>query len=719
MSCVAFQSSSLGAPPSSRPRPAARVCRRRQVRLAVSPPQPPETRVRPQLYPPHVTPYPRPPGSSGQQALKVRSLQSIPELFHALAEPPTADLTALVDLHHSPNVELTFAQLAEQVNKCTAALRILGLRPHSNVALFSENSARWCIVDQAIMSAGAAAAVRGVSAPPHELHFILEHSESKVLFVENVSVLRVMREEGVDFSALQFIVLLFGHTQPAKQFVPDVPLYSFEDLMSMGANYTSDLVKPLAKRSDIATLLYTSGTTGSPKGVVLTHSNLLAQLEDVSLGCFDPSPGEVFLSILPCWHVFERTAAYWSLSKGMRLVYSNKRHFRDDLQKHKPHMLISVPRVFESLHGAVMHKMGRASALRRSLFAFFLGVSMAFIECRRRLNKQHIHSAPLKDGFSRALCALRMTLLTPLYGLANLLIWKKIRAGFGNRLRICLSGGGSLAGYLEDFFECAGIDICIGYGLTETSPVIANRFGENNVRGSTGTELPRAYVKIVDTETGVPVPFGKQGRLCVKGPYVFDRYWKNQGATAKAFDAEGYFDTGDLAYRALGGDIVISGRAKELIVLSNGENVEPAPIEDVMVASPLVDQIMLVGQDERSLGALVVPNLIELESQGLVEKGTDAKVKKLLDDEAGNRAELEKLEAKLMESKELMSVLNNEIERRNRERISYSSIDRVRHTRLLLTPFSVENGMMTQTLKLKKSIVADVYSKEIGAMYRK
>ncbi|CAN8069219.1 unnamed protein product, partial [Agarophyton chilense] len=691
----------------------------RRLRLAVSPPQSPETRVRPQLYPPHVTPYPRPPGSSGEQALKVRTLRSVPELFLALAQPPTAHLTALVDVHHQPHQHLTFAQLAEQINCCTAALRLLGLRPHSNVALFSENSARWCVLDQAIMSAGAAAAVRGVSAPPHELHFILQHSESKVLFVENVSVLRVLCQEGVHFSALQFVVLLFGHAQPAKQFVIDVPVYSFEDLMAMGANYTRDLVKPLPNRSDIATLLYTSGTTGNPKGVVLTHSNLLSQLEDVSLGSFDPSPGEVFLSVLPCWHVFERTAEYWSLSKGMKLVYSDKRHFREDLRKHKPHMLISVPRVFENLYAAVTQKIKRSSPLRRALFAFFMAVSMAFIGARRRLRRQHIHAAPPAGSLATALCALQMALLTPLYALANMLLWRKIRAGFGGRLRICLSGGGSLAGYLEDFFEIAGIEICIGYGLTETSPVIANRFGESNVRGSTGMELPRAYVRIVDTESGVAVPFGEQGRLCVKGPYVFREYWKDQGATAKAFDSEGYFDTGDIAYRARGGDIVISGRAKELIVLSNGENVEPAPIEDVVMASPLIDQLMLVGQDEKALGALVVPNVAELEAQGLVEEGTGARVGKLLDDEAGNREQLRELEARLMRSDEIVNRVEEEIAQRNQERVAYTANDRVVHTHLLLVPFTVENGMMTQTLKLKKKIVAARYAKEIEAMYRK
>lgn len=567
------------------------------------------------------------------------------------------------------------------------------------------------------MTLACSAAVRGVAAPLPELLYIYNHSRSNALFVENVSMLEKLVAAGLDRTSVQFVVVLYGDVTSSQQLLPGVTLYSYDDLLRIGENPTAEETTPRATRDDIATVLYTSGTTGNPKGVPLTHDNILCQLEDISLGRLDPRPGEVFVSILPCWHVFERTAAYWTLSRGMTLVYSNKRRFRDDLAKHRPHMLISVPRVFENLHAAIMAKLQAASPLKKAIFSFFMSVSLAFIYARRRLRGETL----VRTGnvFQKAVDALTMTLLTPLYGLANLLVWKAIRAGTGSRLRICLSGGGSIAGFLEDFFECAGIEICVGYGLTETSPVIANRFGERNVRGSIGTELPRAYVKIVDRESGKLVKDGEQGTLHVRGSYTFGGYLYNPEATAKAFDSEGYFDTGDLAYRAHGGDIVITGRSKDLIVLSNGENIEPGPIEDALLASPLVDQVMLVGQDERALGALVVPQLEGFESQGIIDDSYRKGIEPLVEDAVKNRADIQRIESELMAQKDFMKALDKEIQMLNRDRPNYTPNDGISHIRVVLAPFSVGNGMMTQTLKIKKNVVADVYAKEIAEMYKR
>lgn len=565
------------------------------------------------------------------------------------------------------------------------------------------------------MTMRCSAAVRGVHAPVSELGYIYANSQATCLFVETKAVLEKLVAAGIDRTAVKLVVVLFGDLDGCAPLLPAVHMHTFDHVMQKGLNPTEREIQPVANRSDIATLLYTSGTTGNPKGVVLTHANILAQLEDISLGNLDPLPTEVFVSVLPCWHVFERTAEYWTFSKAVTLVYSNKRRFRDDLQKHKPQILISVPRVFENLHSVIMSRLQAASATRKALFAFFMAVSLMYIRARRRMRALTLkkHTALPR----RILDILQVTLLTPLYAMANMLVWKKIRANMGGRLRICLSGGGAIASYLEDFFECVGIDICVGYGLTETSPVIANRFGERNVRGSTGMQLPRAYVKIVDRHTHQPVEKGEQGILHVRGPYVFSGYWNNPKATADAFDSEGYFNTGDLAYNAHGGDIVISGRSKDLIVLSNGENIEPGPIEDALLASPLVDQVMLVGQDQRALGALVVPALSALESEGLIDESFRQKVEILVEAPQDNRAELHRLELELYQDDHFSSALKSEIRTRNGQRQNYSANDRVAHLRILLTPFTVENGMMTQTLKIKKNIVSKTYQSEIDSMY--
>lgn len=680
-------------------------------------PSAPPVRTNVSISPPQAVPYPIPTGPAGQCANIIKSLPSIPSLFAYLAENPSfADRPALVDEHHPGERVLTFSQLYDRLSRFAAGLSRLGLSNRNVVSFFSENSHRWLIADLAIMTLGAAAAVRGVAAPVPELKYIYEHSRSVALIVENTAVLDRVIAAGLDRANVRFVVVLFGSVQSYRD--SDLPVYSYEQVLELGAAPRKEELDSGVDRSDTATVLYTSGTTGNPKGVVLTHNNLLSQLEDISLGeRLDPVPGEVFVSVLPCWHVFERTAAYWVLSKGVVLVYSNKRRFKDDLLKHKPHMLISVPRVFENLHAAIMNKLEAASSARKAIFSLFFAISVAFVKARRRILKFDI--GPEKRGgfLGKIVDILQMTLLMPLYALASKLIWSKIREGTGGRLRMCLSGGGSIAGYLEDFFECAGIDICVGYGLTETSPVIANRSGEHNVRGSTGMNLPRAYVKIVDTETGMPTPFGEQGTLFTTGPYVFSGYLKNPEATAKAFDSEGWFNTGDLAYFTKAGDLVITGRSKDVIVLSNGENIEPGPIEDAILASPLVDQVMLVGQDEKVLGALVVPKLDYLEKQGIVDSIYRGKIERLLEAPVKNAAQLRKLERELYDKPEFHNIINDEIKTRNSERMSYSPLDRVSHIRVILDPFTVENGMMTQTLKIKKNVVSKVYADEILAMY--
>lgn len=685
---------------------------------------------------PKSVPYPDPPGTAGAFATLARDAESIPAYFHTLCDHPRlASLPALIDEHHTPSKSFTFKELGAAIRTCSVGLRKLGLIQADIVSFFSENSHRWGILDQAIMTCGAAAAVRGVSAPAPELAFIFQNSLSCALFVEHTSALRRLLSAGVDLSNVKFIVMLFGSASDASPLLPsDVSIYSYDDVMQIGqdALKTETFDSLFAKsgsngngsngaehrpsRDDIATLLYTSGTTGNPKGVVLTHENLLQQLQHISLGNLDPKPGEVFVSILPCWHVFERTAAYWCLSKGVSLVYSNRRMFRNDLAKHRPHMLISVPRIFESLHGTIMTKLRSASNLQRQLFTFFYTVSIWFVCARRRvfgldvLGKAYL---PL-----RLLELFRMLVLAPLYALANLVVWRKIRGGVGGRLRICLSGGGTIAGHLEDFFECAGIPICVGYGLTETSPVIANRFGQRNVRGSTGMPVSHMDVKLVHLESRQRImETGKQGVLFARGASIFREYWKNPEATSKAFDSEGYFNTGDLAYYAHGGDIVICGRSKDVIVLSNGENIEPAAIEDALVASPFIDQVLLVGQDQRGLGALIVPKLDELEEVGLVSADFRRRVEHWLKNAKENSSELAKAEEELTKDVEFWKAITDEIRKRNSERAYYSQYDNILHTQIVLEPFSVENGMLTETLKVKKNVVNQVYSKRIASMF--
>jgi long-chain acyl-CoA synthetase len=316
--------------------------------------------------------------------------------------------------------------------------------------------------------------------------------------------------------------------------------------------------------------------------------------------------------------------------------------------------------------------------------------------------------------------ALKLMLLAPLYALANALIWKKIRLATGGRVKLCVCGGGTVPGFLEDFFEAAKIEICVGYGLTETSPVICNRFHEHNVRGSAGLPLPDTIVEIVDLETREPVPNGATGELLVKGPQVFSAYYRNPEATAKAFDTRGFFDTGDLAYVGPDGDIVITGRSKDIIVLSNGENIEPVPIEDAIINSPIIDQVLLVGQDERQLCALVVPNMPALASAGLIDEALAKRVSELVAVGESGSVELRALSDDLATSKHhMVKAVEAAVATENKSRKSYSSGDRIRHIRIVLEPFTFENGLQTQTLKIKRNVVGDLYKREIAELCKR
>jgi len=649
--------------------------------------------------------YPSPPRSAELREIqgRVKNWASIPHMWkdHIRCY---GDLPCIVDHHNGVRVSMTYAQVAEEISKVAAGLRKLGVSFADIVSIFSENSYRWLVVDQSILTLGAVDAVRGSEAPVSELHYIYEHSGSKALVVQNGALIEVLRRHK-ELSNVNFILVLWG---PAPKDI-GIPVYTYEEVLELGSN--SPRVEPVASRSDVATLVYTSGTTGQPKGVVLTHHNLLYQAGVIGVGeRIEPRPGETFVSILPCWHIFERTAEYYVLARGVGMVYSNVRHFKDDLASYKPQILIAVPRVLESLYSAVIRRVASASIIRKAMFNFFLTVSTLFLHARRLVLGLSVHH-PKPMILWRLAVALTLIILGPLHALATKLAWKKIKDGLGGRIKIAVIGGGATAMFLEDFFEAVGVTITVGYGMTETSPVLTNRFDGHNVRGSCGVALPQTSVRVVDPETRQVLPCMSDGVITVKGPGVTNGYYKDEEATLKAFDEEGYFDTGDLGHFLPRGSLVITGRKKDMVVLSNGENILCQPVEDAILESPAVDQVMLVGQDQRALGALIVPQLDTLYAQGFIPEEMKDKIN------ASDPKQLRRFEEELMANRELEKFIRKEIDLRVTSRRGYNPVERIRVFRILLQPFTVENGMMTQTLKVKKNIVSQIFKKEIEKLY--
>jgi long-chain acyl-CoA synthetase len=624
--------------------------------------------------------------------------QSLPDLWTILLQQPiVSQIVALQDPHSKPALQLTYGEVVQKIRQFAAGLQALGVQVGDRVALFADNSPRWLIADQGMMTAGAIDAVRGSQADPDELLFILSHSDSMALVAQDLALLKKLLPT-VATLPIRFVILLSDET-PDETIYPKI--LNFSQALELGATYTLTPVQ--ATRDAAATLMYTSGTSGTPKGVILTHNNLLSQIE----GCLtvvQPQPGEKVLSILPIWHCYERTFEYFILSQACTQIYTNIRHVKSDLKTYKPHYMVGVPRLWESIYEGVQRQFRDQPPRKQRLIQFFLTQSQRFVQARRLA--QGLCLENLHPSFTKRLAAqAQMLVLTPLHQLGDRLVYQQVRAGTGGELKYVVSGGGSIAEYLEDFFEIVGIEVLGGYGLTETSPITHVRRPWRNLRGADGQPLPHTETQIVDPDTRNPLPTGQQGLILIRGHQVMRGYYKNPDATAQAINAEGWFNTGDLGWVTAAGDLIITGRAKDTIVLTNGENIEPQPIEDACLRSPFIDQIMLVGQDQRSLGALIVPNLEALKKWAIAQNLS------IQADEPSQSQEIN------LSHPAIQDLFRQELNREVKNRSGYRPDDRIGPFHLISEPFTVENGMLTQTLKIRRAVVMERYRGMIDEMF--
>ncbi|KEF42885.1 MAG: long-chain fatty acid--CoA ligase [Cyanobium sp. CACIAM 14] len=618
-----------------------------------------------------------------------RALEGLEGLWPVL-ERLHGDAIALEAPHGRHPETLRYGDLRQAIDRAAAAFAALGVVGGDVVALFAENSPRWLVADQGLMRAGAADAVRGSGAPAEELRYILEDAGAVGMVLESAALLERLELGGQAFERLRFVVLLEGDLPPVP---PPVPCLSWQDLLERGAGAPLPPL-PTGGPQRLATLLYTSGTTGQPKGVPLTHANLLHQLRTLGVAVA-PSPGDQVLSVLPIWHAYERTAEYFLLSCGCRQTYTTLKQLRSDLQKVRPQYLISVPRLWEALLSGFEDALTAMPPARRGLLRSALAISRTFHRRRRVALDLTLQSESLPD---RLLAAAGALLLWPLHALAGTVLWPKVRGQLvGGRLRTAISGGGALAIHVDGFFEAVGIELLVGYGLTETSPVLSCRRTWSNRRGSAGQPLPDTALKVVDPATGTTLACGERGLVLARGPQVMAGYHHRPDATAKVLDGEGWFDTGDLGLLMADGTLVLTGRAKDTIVLSSGENIEPGPLEEALVASALVEQVMLVGQDRKQLGALLVAKPEVLRSFAAAA-GLPLPL-------PGGAADPALLRALCRECNRLLAARPGS---RPDERLGGVA---------LVEPFSIENGLLTQTLKQRRDRIADRDRDAIATLY--
>lgn len=626
--------------------------------------------------------------------------KALPDIWRTAAEK-FGDRVALIDPHHHPHTIMTYAQLRGAIMEFAEGLRVIGITPNEKVAVFAENSCRWLVADQGIMAAGAIDAVRGTRSSIEELTHIYTHSESVALVVDNQDLLKKLAP-CLQGSTMKFAVLLWGEK---SYLAGGLEVFTYDEILAKGRDSCAFLaIGPNSvpecfdhiQSDDVATLVYTSGTTGNPKAVMLTHANLLHQVQHLDK-VVDISAGDRFVSLLPPWHMYERSCEYFSLSQGIEQVYTNVKSLKEDLKKYAPDFIVAVPLVFDILHSGVQKQLLSGSSVKKFIASTLIHISMVYKEWKRvcegrALARARIRASKFAAVFEWVLARFMVALLFPLHVLARVLIYKKIHAAIGIK-KAGISGGGSLAPHIDQFFEAIDIAILNGYGLTETSPVVAARTSANNVLGTVGRPLYATSIKVVDPESGETLPHGRRGLVKVRGPQVMKGYYKNSSATAEVLDKHGWLDTGDLGWivpksdfgpaRACSETLVLDGRAKDTIVLLTGENVDPTQIEEAALQSRYIQQVIVVGQDQRRLGALIVPNKEELQAVSVSTSDTE----KLI------RAELHKFTSKCSVS--------------------------IGPFVLIKEPFTIESGLLTPTMKLRRNAITEKYSNLITNLFLK
>ncbi|MEN8152088.1 MAG: AMP-binding protein, partial [Planctomycetota bacterium] len=485
-------------------------------------------------------------------------MTSIPAYIRQNNEPHQ-DRPALRYSDGKERIEITFRDFFDRVDRFAQGLLALGVEPGDKVFLFADNSPRWLIADLGILRAGAISVPRGADTTPPEAEYILKHSGATVIVAANPRLLDRIPTD--DYPIKACISLAGGR----------INVVSYDDLLDKGKGETLPTVP-----DGVATIVYTSGTTGPPKGVMLTHENILANVK-LCPPLIGVVPTDRCLSVLPSWHMFERTVEYIILAEGACLSYSSLRTLKADLMEEKPTLLPAVPRLYEGVQAGFYSKLEQRTGFGKKFATFLLNSSLKYSKLRR-LAQGRLEDPRGQLKMSRGAARVKSWFAAPFGMLGRAMVGKKVREAVGGNLRVAISGGGMLPLHLDIFLDALGIGAYVGYGLTETSPVVTLRTPKRNVLGSIGAAVPQTELRVTGP-SGEALPVGETGELEVRGPQVMPGYYNDEDATKAVLREDGWFRTGDLVQLTKAGDVLFTGRLKETIVLAGGENIEPNPIE--------------------------------------------------------------------------------------------------------------------------------------------
>jgi len=567
-------------------------------------------------------------------------------------------------------VTITYRELGETVREVALGLVALGRQRGDAVALLSASRAEWVQADFAIFSAGCVTVPIYPSYPPDLVAYVVNDSGARTLIVEDPTQLAKALEARPKMEGLEQIIVISGYDAPQ----PPEMVFTWQALRRLGRDNAEAHRSTLAERvssvasGDVATLVYTSGTTGPPKGVVQTHANHVSALD--SSGRATPvTEGWTHLLFLPLAHSFARLESFLGIYRGLTTAFAeNLDKVAENLRETRPHFICSVPRVFEKVYAKILAGVEAGSPVKKKIFNWAIGVG-------REVSRYQQRGQPLPPG------------LAVKRRLAHKLVFAKLHAALGGRLEWAISGGAPLSRDIAEFFHAAGILILEGYGLTETCPVLTFNRPDRFKFGSVGQALPGVEIRIADDGEIL----GRGGNVATRG------YYKQPEATGAVFESTGWFHTGDIGHVDPEGFLYITDRKKDLIVTAGGMNIAPQNIENMLKADPFVSQAMVYGDRRPYPVALITVNPDELQKfareQGIL--ASDAAV--------------------LAKHPKVMDRIGRTVEEKNSQLQSYAKIKKFR---ILPADFTQEGGELTPTLKVKRKVVSEKYREAIEELYR-
>jgi len=602
----------------------------------------------------------------------------------------------------------TYRQFYEEVCFVAAGLLELGVKRGDHIGLIADNRHEWMVADFGVLSIGAIDAPRGCDITVQELAYIVGFTECRFSFVENQKQVQKVLSCAADLPLLKTLITFDPVDRETETAAADagITVQYFANVIAMGhkrealqSGGLAETEMDKGESEDTATIIFTSGTTGEPKGVMLSHRNFLCQFPSFDL-VFDMQPADIWLSMLAVWHVYEREIEYIIFYNRNSVAYSRPvaSVLMADFEAIKPHWMVSVPRVWESIMDGITRNVTQMGGLTKKLFDMAVSLSMMYTYFKDLT----FGLLPNFHGRVRTLDAAMgffpWLLLLPGRGLAQLLIFNRLRRRLGGRFKAGISGGGSLPARVDLFFNSVGLRLQEAYGLTETAPLVTVRRYKHSRRGTIGQLLLNTEVRIVDNQ-GEVLPPGRNGLIHVRGRQVMQGYYKNPDATAAVLSAGGWFNTGDIGMLTHDNELRITGRSKDTIVLRGGENVEPVPIEHTLRESPYIQHCMVVGQDQKYLAALIIPR------QEVIMAFAEENNIPIVDYEL------------LLQQPEINQLIAAEVTERISLKTGFKPFERVFKFTLLPRPFEPGKELSGKQELLRHRITA-LYAREIQRLFR-